>query len=268
MKILALPEVEEIFATDLVKPFSYDKSLDSARSEPLLVLHTSGSTGNPKPIVLTQGSATTTDALRLFPREDDKHLTHELLIGSTIYSQMPLFHTAGCLIGFFGAIYYEATIVFGPTPNTRVLELMLENQASIGFDSLFIAPSTIEDAVKSPSILDKFSGIKFIMTGGGPLTESAGSKVVQKTVLSNVLGSTECGWMQFFQQDKDTWNYFEPHSLSGFEFREFADGLYQLYVTRSPKVLKYQATFETFPDANGTCFPTSFLFELVSWCNI
>lgn len=101
---------------------------------------------------------------------------------------------AGYMINFVAAIYYEITIVFGPTPNTRVLELMLENQADIGFDSLFIAPSTIEDAVKTPSILAKFSNVRFIMTGGGPLSVSAGDAVVEKTVLSNIIGSTECGW--------------------------------------------------------------------------
>ena len=67
MKSLDIPELQNLLQEKEVPVYPYDKTFDEARDEPALVLHSSGSTGPPKPIVLKHGSLCTIDANRLLP---------------------------------------------------------------------------------------------------------------------------------------------------------------------------------------------------------
>lgn len=67
MKVVPLPELLELLDTEPVSVYLYNKTFVEARSEPFVVLHTSGSTGMPKPIIVTNGSLATPDAHHLLP---------------------------------------------------------------------------------------------------------------------------------------------------------------------------------------------------------
>lgn len=47
--------VADWFPEETIEPFLYTKTFEEAEWDPLLILHTSGSTGLPKPIVVRQG---------------------------------------------------------------------------------------------------------------------------------------------------------------------------------------------------------------------
>ena len=47
-----MPELSALLNEAAVSPFSYEKTFEQARLDPYLTLHTSGSTGLPKPIVM------------------------------------------------------------------------------------------------------------------------------------------------------------------------------------------------------------------------
>ena len=51
MKVLAIAGVEELLRTEPVPEYAYNRTFEKAFDEPFCVLHTSGSTGHPKPIV-------------------------------------------------------------------------------------------------------------------------------------------------------------------------------------------------------------------------
>jgi len=59
--------VEEWLAEGEVEPLPYQKTWDEARWDPLVVLHTSGSTGIPRPIVVRQGMLSIDDASHELP---------------------------------------------------------------------------------------------------------------------------------------------------------------------------------------------------------
>lgn len=59
--------VEEWLSSEDAKPFPYGKTWDEARWDPLVVLHTSGSTGIPKPIIVRQGMLCINDAFHNLP---------------------------------------------------------------------------------------------------------------------------------------------------------------------------------------------------------
>ena len=57
MRSMEIGSIEDCFPGHDVEPFPYSKTFEQAEWAPLVVLHTSGSTGLPKPIVVKQVSA-------------------------------------------------------------------------------------------------------------------------------------------------------------------------------------------------------------------
>ena len=101
MKVLELPGVDELLDAESTEPFLYDKTFERAIDDPFCLLHTSGTTGVPKPISWTHGLIGTMDAVRLLPpTEGDDGLapwTDNWNEGDKIYSSFPMSHVS-CLI--------------------------------------------------------------------------------------------------------------------------------------------------------------------------
>jgi len=96
MRILEMPGVDELLDASVTEPFPYDKTFEEAMNDPFCVLHTSGTTGVPKPISWTHGLIGTMDAVRLLPAmEGDGGLapwTADWNEGDRIYSSFPMSH--------------------------------------------------------------------------------------------------------------------------------------------------------------------------------
>lgn len=67
MRAIMISSFDEWFSEDDAPPFPYNKTFEEAEWDPLLVMHTSGSTGLPKPIVVMQGMLAIADAFRELP---------------------------------------------------------------------------------------------------------------------------------------------------------------------------------------------------------
>ena len=96
MKVLELPVLEELFNVEETEPYPYNKTWEEAEHDPFCLLHTSGSTGLPKPIVWSHGLIGTMDAVRLLPpAEGDGGMapwTKGWNDGDRIYSSFPMSH--------------------------------------------------------------------------------------------------------------------------------------------------------------------------------
>lgn len=67
MQAIETGSLENWFPEKEVEPVPYPKTFEEARWEPLCVLHTSGSTGIPKPIVVRHGMLSIGDAYNAKP---------------------------------------------------------------------------------------------------------------------------------------------------------------------------------------------------------
>lgn len=67
MKAIEVGPSDAWFPKDGVQPFPYKKSFEEAEWDPFAVLHTSGSTGIPKPIITRQGMVALCDAFQQLP---------------------------------------------------------------------------------------------------------------------------------------------------------------------------------------------------------
>jgi acyl-coenzyme A synthetase/AMP-(fatty) acid ligase len=67
MRSIEIGSMDEWFPPADVPHFHYHKTFEQAQWDPVAVLHTSGSTGLPKPIVARVGMVATGDAFHNFP---------------------------------------------------------------------------------------------------------------------------------------------------------------------------------------------------------
>ncbi len=93
MKVVPSPEVLEFLDEEPVPIYPYSKTFDEARQDPFVILHTSGSTGLPKPIIVPNGSLATSDAHHLLPPVEGR-LSQAQHFGTPhrAYSTFPNFH--------------------------------------------------------------------------------------------------------------------------------------------------------------------------------
>jgi acyl-coenzyme A synthetase/AMP-(fatty) acid ligase len=98
MDVLELPGVDELLDAASVDPFDFTKKFEDVVDQPFCILHTSGTTGVPKPIIWSHGLIGTMDAVRLLPPvEGDDGLepwTNNWNDGDRIYSSFPMSHVS------------------------------------------------------------------------------------------------------------------------------------------------------------------------------
>lgn len=107
MNVLDIPETDHLLDAESTQSFPYDKIFDDVIQDPFCLLHTSGSTGLPKPVSWSHGLVGTMDAVRLLPpTEGDDGLAPWSSLwkeGDKIYSSFPMSHVSIIRLNFWRA---------------------------------------------------------------------------------------------------------------------------------------------------------------------
>ncbi|KAM4061584.1 male sterility protein [Hirsutella rhossiliensis] len=255
MKATVVPAAEEWLNSN-PEPFPYSRTFEDARWDPMAVLHTSGSTGIPKPIVVRQGSLAIADGQRTLPEYHgcDILWKHWEKNATRMFMPMPLFHAAGLKAGFILAVYYRIPIALGMPNLPLTPDLALKCLTHSGTDAAFLPPSLIEELSRSFEGVKALRNLKFLTFGGGRLSESVGNALAQQGVtLNNVIASTELmPYAIYYQKRQDLWQYFIINSdVMGADWRcvDPDEGIYELFVRRkNPRDPAGQPLFYTFPE--------------------
>jgi acyl-CoA synthetase (AMP-forming)/AMP-acid ligase II len=94
VKPLVVPELQEFLALDQVQSYPYNKTFEQAKNDPWLVLHTSGSTGMPKPIYWVNQHPCVNDTGHLKETCDGYVTYWHAMSKSRCYSAFPYFHVS------------------------------------------------------------------------------------------------------------------------------------------------------------------------------
>ncbi|KAK2839260.1 putative NRPS-like protein biosynthetic cluster [Arthroderma sp. PD_2] len=258
MTVLQLPILEELLDAETTEPFSYTKSFDEAVNEPFCFLHTSGSTGVPKPIPWSNGLIGTMDAVRLLPPVEGEEAlvpwTNDWTEGDTIYSSFPMCHGAGIIMDILMPALFNLHCVLGPAgaqPNIRLVETLADN---IKIDIWSMVPSLVNEVGETPEVLAKLKPSKFICSSGGPVSPVSGGKVNEVVRVLNLTGTTEGLFIGNLVTPKEDWFWFCFHPHSGFEFKELGEDTYEHWVHRNEHWPLFQGIFHTFPDKQSINF--------------
>ena len=92
MQTVEVPELDYFIDETTVSHYPYEKTYEEARRDPFIILHTSGSTGLPKPIVLVNSLMSIMDAQQLLEPVPGRVLQLLHLKDSRIFSAFPAFH--------------------------------------------------------------------------------------------------------------------------------------------------------------------------------
>ena len=214
---------------------AYRPVLEEALRDPIIVLHSSGSTGPPKPVVMTHGSFAVWDNDRNFPTIAGRK-TYDLTTwdfgGSfkRIYDPFPPFHSAGFHSKIALPLFTESVPVYGPPsrpPNGALVVEIIERQKIRG---CILPPSIAEQLLHESRGLDYFKQLDVFCYTGGPLSQAAGDAISQVTQICQSYGSTELGQVrQLFPKPED-WSYMEFHPDTKLDFQRFDEEIFELIV--------------------------------------
>jgi thioester reductase-like protein len=246
MRVLEIPGMDHWIKDVDVKPYPYTKKFADAKHEPFVVLHTSGSTGMPKPIVLNHGTLSPLDAFTSHPAHGYEPTYPAMCAGKRVYLGFPLFHCAGISMILPGCIYGRFTIVLGPFPPSAEVANAIHVHGNVQHSCL--APMTLIDLAKDPEHLENFARLEQVTFGGGPLPQAVGNLITKKTKLLNCLGTTECGVLPVQLCDSEDWAYMRVSPALGHEYRHVSEDLFEQVIVRKPELEPYQGVFATFPE--------------------
>lgn len=246
MKVVIIPGGQHWLGEGEHKPYPYTKTFEEASMDPFVVLHTSGSTGLPKPVIQRNATQTPLDAFNTLPSQGLPASYPAMCAGKRVYLAFPLFHCAGISMLLPAAIYNACTVVLGPFPPSADVADAIHVHGNVQQSCL--APMTLVDLVKDPQHLENLSRLELITFGGGPCPKPVGDLISTKTKLLNVLGTTECGVLPSVLGKPENWEYISQSPRLGQEYREVSEGLYEQTIVRKPELSQYQGIFATFPD--------------------
>lgn len=168
MRTFYAPELNELLDETLMWPYPYTKTFYEARMDPCLVLHTTGSTGLPKPITWKLGILSTYEAWRTIPSINGYVPTTEIYQqASRAYTSMPLFHTSGLNAGITWALLLGVTLVYGAphiVPNAAYAD---EMHKYAGVDATMGAPSIYEELSRDADSLQRLNNFHYVVASGG-----------------------------------------------------------------------------------------------------
>ncbi|CAJ2508788.1 Uu.00g138140.m01.CDS01 [Anthostomella pinea] len=259
METLDVPGLEELMDPRPVAAYPYEKTWDEAHQDPFVVLHTSGSTGLPKPIVMRLGTVASGDAIRDIPLEEGEEITPSWTSSDMVFNPFPWFHAASLMVKLGLNFWLGSRIITEPTNGVISADTIDRIVSKLPVAGFFIPPSTVEELAKSPDTLPKLAACKYIITGGGSLSPQLGDIVNKVVPVRNVYGSTEGGiWAMVAPKRDGDWKTFKFPPQLGTDLREVTPGLFELFFVKKPEYARWQGLFYTFPE--DTEFSTKDLF--------
>lgn len=244
MRTLEIQSLQKLLADGDVPLYPYEKTFEQARYEPYVVLHTSGSTGFPKPIILTHGTIAHHDTFML-KSPGETPIALSLYRHKRVFLGLGLFHSAAlCFIAF--SIYSDTKLVLAP-PGPMTAEIANSIHVYGNLEASFISPATLAPIAKNPIYLENIRKLRYLNYGGGPLPREIGNVLKSYTHLFVNFGATETGFFALQITDADDWEYLNFSSRMGLQLRPFVGELYELYFVRDPELELSQGIFSTFP---------------------
>ena len=244
---LVIPSLESLLDETPVDGFPFGKSFEEARMDPFLILHTSGSTGIPKAIVIRHGYTTTMDAYQRF---DGGSEVFRRVGEQRVFNPFPPFHMAGIMWSLPIVCWVDSTIIFPPPiPLTATLVDEIHKHTHVDYSTLM--PSVIVELAKNGKSVERLAKLRTLSYAGGPLPKEVGDKLSKLTNIASSYGSTEMMAPPILEKKPENWQYLHfDTEHSGIEFRRTAPDAdtYELVIVRKKELDLVQAIFCTFPE--------------------
>lgn len=169
MRTATVPELLDMLEeTEPVAVYPYTKTFKEACMDPCLVLHTTGSTGLPKPIVWKNINLASYEAWRTIPEVDGYVPTTVVYQQARrAYTSMPLFHTSGLNAGITWSLLCGVTLVYGAPRVVPNAEYVDQVHIHADVDATMGAPSIYEELSRDSDALKRLERMQYVVASGG-----------------------------------------------------------------------------------------------------
>ncbi|KAN0095473.1 putative NRPS-like enzyme [Hyaloscypha variabilis] len=263
MQKLHIPSIHELLSYENVENYPFNKSFEEERDNPIFVLHTSGSTGIPKPMIYKNEFVTRIVNLCSIPDPEGFRVLDRGYLTGNFYISLPIFHIAG--IGFSLVIptFFGNVPVFPLPTGPPTIESFIGAVKNTDLDWAFLPPVVIDDLSKDQALLELVSSkLKYLFYVGGSLPQDSGDIVCAKIPLYQSLGSSECSIFPLIRPNEDLsfvdWNYIQIHPSLQAEFQHRFGDLHELVIVKRNESEPLQPVFVHFPEQDK--FETKDLF--------
>lgn len=213
--------------------YPYAKDYELVRWDPILILHSSGSTGPPKPIIMNHATFAVGDNDRNLPtvhgRVNQNWSLWDFPQQETFFSPFPAFHLAGFSSMVLLPIYYQnAKLVMPPPTRPPTGHLVSEIMDHFKLKSIFCPPIVAEQLVQEVDGIEKCKNLKFLLYAGGPLSRAAGEALSKVTDVCQFYGQTETGAIQALVPKRDDWANLEWNPIQEVVMERYVDDAYEM----------------------------------------
>ncbi|KAJ8690287.1 hypothetical protein PTI98_011728 [Pleurotus ostreatus] len=227
--VAPMPVFEQLYTDEPFQPLPpRTRDLDSTR----IIVHSSGSTSFPKPIIINDRTNFQTAMVPQFASHD--------LCGKVIACHaVAMFHAIGLNFiawmtgaGFVMGTFEPTSPAIGPNPDN-----VFQGTVDVGADYGFGVPAFLEAWSHDPVKVEHFKSIKGIWFGGGPLTHAAGDFLASQGIaLYSLYGQSEIGVIGNIIGENPgmDWEYVSINPHCAAEFVPHGDGTFELVTVKKP----------------------------------
>nr|KAI5459480.1 hypothetical protein BGZ63DRAFT_491818 [Mariannaea sp. PMI_226] len=243
---------QEMAGTQDVEEFPFTAKLDDVRSKPFLAIHTSGTSGHPKPVYWNHDAVNSAFASmegEEIAKKQGGKLAMRFVANSPGYLNLfPLSHAGGvfpmlfCLTQGLKYILPHPDMGFTRDNITNILDPNLVK-------SFFAPPSILEDLMDHPPATERLRAVGECFISGGPLNPVKGerlSKIMRHILPIWAQSESFCG-QQVASGDSKHFNCIRWLDI-GHRLDEIFPNMFELVLTRSGEVERRYATFKCLPD--------------------
>ncbi|KAM0145363.1 hypothetical protein ACHAP3_000490 [Botrytis cinerea] len=252
-KVLRAPTLEKLFSENFPH-FKFEKSFQEVKTEPLVILHTSGTTDFPKPIIWThEYVASYVKERRLDPPKGFES-TDRLKLGGKLICSFPPAHASLTWVTLIFTVYCGSRMVFLLSGTLPTVSMLVECARHKKVDALMLVPPQIEElAIDSEALQTILQNGETMFYAGGDITIAAGDTISSKMKLVTTCGSTEQGfWHTIYPTgtwNPKIWKYLRVHPAQKLTFRHQSEDLFEATYTLNESSDGYkQSIFTVFPE--------------------
>ncbi|KAF7595540.1 hypothetical protein BBP40_005575 [Aspergillus hancockii] len=252
LEVLEVPGVDELVNTEYPH-FKYTKTYPEAATENLVVVHTSGSTGIPKPIFFNHDTSVKHMHMSVLDPPEGFESQDSWLMGKRLFLTLPPFHAAGMAHLMFIGLSLGLTLICPTSGGLPTAAALVDAHKKTPFEVALVVPSILQELSQSPELLDYCSShLGHLVYCGGDLPQQIGDTVASKIKVVNQLGASEMGMLSSIHSKTNRnplkdWRYIHFHPALGTELRRLTDDEYELFLVRNPEREGHLVTFAMFP---------------------
>ncbi|KAI1826125.1 putative NRPS-like enzyme [Xylaria intraflava] len=235
-RVMTIPGVDELLSTTYPQ-YDMTRSFEESLSDAFWIIHTSGSTGIPKPLIWSQETLIRSIETSQRDAPNGEVSLDAFMRGKRILNTLPPFHGAGLCQYFIHTIPSGVIPIVPATPGAiATAQSVVDALKKTPADMAIMVPSVVAELSQNPKLLDYCARhLQLITYIGGDLPQAVGDRVAAKVPLRCWWGASEVSIPHQFlicglEREPGGWRYVRFHPNTGTVFDEMENGLYELVV--------------------------------------